>query len=389
MRNTKEVPSVTQMVTWKLSDALRGSADRTPDAMLSLAYCMLIDKAFGDRPTDPYRAISLCAEEPVVSDFLHESLRRARLEPGGYAYCEAESRVTAEELSEFLLAEGTEALWLDAEHTTPPDVADLAVMLLGPSSGSRVCDFGCGTGAFMAKAMAAAPEVIVSGIEISANAAAKAKIRLSVPRLLTLAEEEASELPEELRRREVEACLDVGVRVGDMLALFEPAMCDLAFSSYPFGMRTSMLEPRSPFAQSAKAGGLGYRRPLSMDWVFNHMLVEATTDDGKAVAIMSAGACFNTSDAAARRFFVERGLVECVIALPPRLFPGTNAGLMAIVLSKGNTAVRMIDAECPDKICVKTGAVSRSGQSIVCAPHKIVVTVTGGKATSDYDVKTN
>lgn len=64
-------------------------------------------------------------------------------------------------------------------------------------------------------------------------------------------------------------------------------------------------------------------------------------------------------------------------------------------ITDGNTiqisggAVRMIDADCPDKICVKTGAVSRSGQSIVCAPHKIVVTVTGGKATSDYDVKTN
>ena len=46
-----------------------------------------------------------------------------------------------------------------------------------------------------------------------------------------------------------------------------------------------------------------------------------------------------------------------------------------ITVSDGE--VRMTHADCPDQICVKTGSISRSGQSIVCAPYRVVVTVTG------------
>ena len=43
-------------------------------------------------------------------------------------------------------------------------------------------------------------------------------------------------------------------------------------------------------------------------------------------------------------------------------------------------AVAVTDANCGDHTCVRTGAVSRSGQSIICLPHKVVVTVSGGAA---------
>lgn len=58
-----------------------------------------------------------------------------------------------------------------------------------------------------------------------------------------------------------------------------------------------------------------------------------------------------------------------------------------IQISEGT--VRMIHADCPDKICVKTGKISHSGQSIVCAPHKVVITIIGGDSHSDIDVITN
>ncbi|MCM1368435.1 MAG: NusG domain II-containing protein [Roseburia sp.] len=35
------------------------------------------------------------------------------------------------------------------------------------------------------------------------------------------------------------------------------------------------------------------------------------------------------------------------------------------------------DADCADKICENTGSISRAGQSIVCLPHGITVTVSG------------
>lgn len=49
--------------------------------------------------------------------------------------------------------------------------------------------------------------------------------------------------------------------------------------------------------------------------------------------------------------------------------------------------VRMIDANCPDKICIHTGEISDSGHAIVCLPNRVVISVTG-KASS-ADVYTN
>ena len=39
---------------------------------------------------------------------------------------------------------------------------------------------------------------------------------------------------------------------------------------------------------------------------------------------------------------------------------------------------RVVEASCPDRICVGQGAVQYAGESIVCLPHKLVITVQGG-----------
>ena len=36
---------------------------------------------------------------------------------------------------------------------------------------------------------------------------------------------------------------------------------------------------------------------------------------------------------------------------------------------------RIDDATCPDQICVKTYAISKPGETIVCLPHKLVVEI--------------
>ena len=33
------------------------------------------------------------------------------------------------------------------------------------------------------------------------------------------------------------------------------------------------------------------------------------------------------------------------------------------------------EADCPDKICVKQGRISKTGESIICLPHKIIVEI--------------
>lgn len=39
--------------------------------------------------------------------------------------------------------------------------------------------------------------------------------------------------------------------------------------------------------------------------------------------------------------------------------------------------VWVTDADCPDKTCVHTGRIARAGQSIVCLPNGIVITIGG------------
>jgi hypothetical protein len=45
--------------------------------------------------------------------------------------------------------------------------------------------------------------------------------------------------------------------------------------------------------------------------------------------------------------------------------------------------VRMIDSACPDKLCVKTGWISRPGESIVCLPNRVVIEIKGGEGGPD------
>lgn len=42
-----------------------------------------------------------------------------------------------------------------------------------------------------------------------------------------------------------------------------------------------------------------------------------------------------------------------------------------------NGEVYISEATCPDKVCVNTGRISKKGQSIVCVPNRIVVTIEG------------
>lgn len=50
--------------------------------------------------------------------------------------------------------------------------------------------------------------------------------------------------------------------------------------------------------------------------------------------------------------------------------------------------VYMKEADCPDHLCVKQGKISKSGQTIICLPHKIIVTVISDN-DAEVDAHTN
>ena len=65
-----------------------------------------------------------------------------------------------------------------------------------------------------------------------------------------------------------------------------------------------------------------------------------------------------------------------------RINGGTN------ILTIKNGKAKMTDADCPDQLCVHQRAISRSKESIICLPNKIVVEVDSHQ-NSQYDAVSN
>ena len=55
-----------------------------------------------------------------------------------------------------------------------------------------------------------------------------------------------------------------------------------------------------------------------------------------------------------------------------------NGGTNTLIIKDGKT-----DADCPDKLCVRQGKISRNGETITCLPNKLTVTVIDEKGEVD------
>lgn len=51
--------------------------------------------------------------------------------------------------------------------------------------------------------------------------------------------------------------------------------------------------------------------------------------------------------------------------------------------------VSVTEADCPDQICRKHKSVDKTGETIVCLPHKVVVEIKDGTKEKEYDGITN
>ena len=77
---------------------------------------------------------------------------------------------------------------------------------------------------------------------------------------------------------------------------------------------------------------------------------------------------------------------ETVERMPLERYEGgsyESRGYTVRVAAEGG-AVRVAESDCPNQDCVHTGAISRAGQSIVCLPARVAVTLEG--ASAGYDV---
>ena len=92
------------------------------------------------------------------------------------------------------------------------------------------------------------------------------------------------------------------------------------------------------------------------------LVVELTKEDGAAVLVKIDGK--------------EVATYSLEIDGEYELNGGTN-----ILCIKNNEAY-LVDANCPDHLCVKQGKISKNGETITCLPNKLTITVTGAQDSS-------
>ncbi len=87
--------------------------------------------------------------------------------------------------------------------------------------------------------------------------------------------------------------------------------------------------------------------------------------------------------------YVEVTVDGAVVATVPldadstQVIAGIN-GQNTLVIADGKALVTA--ATCPDKVCVRHRAIARTGESILCLPHKVAVRVVGGESAVDAEV---
>ena len=69
-------------------------------------------------------------------------------------------------------------------------------------------------------------------------------------------------------------------------------------------------------------------------------------------------------------------VMELPLSEDTQVLLGEDGHTNTLVIRNGTAQV--MEADCPDQICVRQGAVQYEGESIVCLPHKLIVTIEGG-----------
>lgn len=208
---------------------------------------------------------------------------------------------------------------------TPDSISALAEELLDVQPGEAFCDLCCGSGTVAMNIKTDVSEAHVSACDNDVSAIAVAKIN-----------NEMSNAGVDFSK----------IDVFELLTTATPERrYNKMFANYPFGMRLQNSGAGKIFLDRLQAKSPSISRATSSDWLFNLVMVEMLADDGKAVGVMTNGSTWNIIDTPIRKYFIENGFVECVIALPGKLFNGTGMQTSMVVLSKGNTTgVRLVDA---------------------------------------------
>lgn len=202
------------------------------------------------------------------------------------------------------------------EASTPRGILKLAAKILDVQENESVLELCSGKGNFFVELALLRENIKYTGIELSMANNFIANIRASV-----------------LER-------DISLFLSDAMTYKAENKADKLFANYPFLINVLDMENIVKDMEMLP----GNIKRASSDWIFNLKLVEQMKSGGKAVAVMTNGTTWNSTEKKIREYFVKSGFIEATILLPPKLFPGISVATTLVIFSNGNTNIKMIDA---------------------------------------------
>lgn len=240
---------------------------------------------------------------------------------GNYSFVESNiNRFSEIEIIAFILRFAGVGGLYSGEQRTPESLIKLALEILQIKDKDSVADFGSGIGGFLCQASLFNSKPNYYGVELNTTSIEISRIR---------AELISDKI--ELEQR-------------DMFELDSYRSFDKIFSNYPFGVRLKGMHSAVSYLEELQKDMPEIKNVTSSDWLFNLLLINCLSKNGKAVAVMTNGSAWNSIDRNIREYFITKGYIEAVISLPVKLFDYSSIPTMMIVLSRGNKSIRMVDA---------------------------------------------
>ena len=83
---------------------------------------------------------------------------------------------------------------------------------------------------------------------------------------------------------------------------------------------------------------------------------------------------FSSNDGNSATIKIEGEVIENIsLSRETTIKISNSSGYNLIKVSEG--AISIVEADCPDKICIKSGKIKNPGEVIACIPHKLIIEI--------------
>ncbi len=105
-----------------------------------------------------------------------------------------------------------------------------------------------------------------------------------------------------------------------------------------------------------------------------------------AAGIIYTFTFFFSKDGAIVQVYVDGTLKESFSLNEEKdiLLEGYQGGTNRLIIHNGKASI--VEADCPDHLCVKQAAIYKNGESIICLPHRLVIQITNDKDENKSEI---